>query len=169
MAFFQKLSIPDEEAAIYTANLDTDGVRCTADLSRMNESELKEAGFKKMDARKVLEAVQGTANAPRAEVVENSSKQAFLTHNWGEDNKNHELVADANTCLKTNGVKTWFVRFFNVCCSWFCCFEFFLRAEISVEFILGRINGINSPFFSCLLGGPAYGTLDITNGRSRFF
>jgi hypothetical protein len=38
----------------------------------------------------------------------NIQSHCFLSHNWGEKNKNHEIVKKANIALKERGLNTWF-------------------------------------------------------------
>jgi len=38
----------------------------------------------------------------------NIQSHCFLSHNWGEKNKNHEIVKKTNIALKKRGLNTWF-------------------------------------------------------------
>jgi hypothetical protein len=75
VALFEILSIPVEKASMYISNLEKKGARCTADLARMEESELMEAGFKQMDARKILKAVQEAGIASSAPVSKKTRRE----------------------------------------------------------------------------------------------
>lgn len=39
---------------------------------------------------------------------ENTHRHAMLSHDWGEDGKNHERVRSVNEILTSMGVRTWF-------------------------------------------------------------
>jgi len=85
---------------------------------RMSESDSSRHDFysidKVLDSPKkidnfLLPPINKEENRPNSSSTSSGIQtDCFLSHNWGEKNKNHQKVSIINTALKNRGLKTWF-------------------------------------------------------------
>ena len=77
-------------------------------IATMNTSPLVEPSTSSKKNNYILPQIElPRQNTDGSDISSTVQTDCFLSHNWGENHKNHDFVKKVNAALKTRGLKTW--------------------------------------------------------------